>query len=55
MPNYKQAHKREGELFSIIVRWMKENGIKAYEGASENVCTDEREDGCTHETWEMGE
>lgn len=55
MPNYKQSHKTEGELFTIIVRWMKENGIKAYEGTDEHVCTDECGDGCIYETREMGE
>lgn len=42
MPNYKQAYKREGELFSIIVRWMKENGIKGY-GISSDEAWDTKE------------
>lgn len=30
MPNYKEVHRKEGDMFRAVVRWMKENGIKGY-------------------------
>lgn len=42
MPNYEEMHKKESETFSIIVRWMKENGIKGY-GISSDEAWDTEE------------